>query len=461
MSSKRKWVSHLAFSNIKKHMKRNFFSVASLVIGLTASFLIIGFSNNAKASILKQSYRQFDYGSLTITKEIKTESKNGGLSIVRNNRPSLMEMQSINNELSHYEVDINLDAIVPNYLTISYQKITLKDFTYECVYSYAGNYINKNLLIEGRIPKTDTLNEVVINKEAYEQLSELLNTSPINKSLKLYQESESVYYTEDEYEPVITDYFIYDKTIKIVGVVDDLSFLSTPKIYYSYLALKDYLSVVYLNNLSTYFGKDISWVNRIDECSGADMLSSYSYRLFLKDYTLVNTIEDEINNVGEPFDITCSSLTRTNALIGLIDAATTGMEVFLIIALLGTSLIMGIVSFSFYSEDKKTIAILVCLGGKMSDVNDIYCTENLIIGITAFAISIAISPLLQLLINWIIKSFIGFDKLIKIPFKSFFNIPFGLPLLVFVSTLLISIVSTMLPILFSKKISLKEELKDE
>ena len=221
------------------------------------------------------------------------------------------------------------------------------------------------------------------------------------------------------------------------------------------------MSVVYLNNLSTYFGKDISWVDRIDECSGADALSSYSYRLFLKDHKLVNSIENDINDIKEPFEISCGSLTRSNALISLIDAATTGMEVFLIIALIGTSLIMGIVSFSFYSEDKKTIAILICLGGRMSDVNDIYCVENMMIGLVAFLISILISPLLQLLINWIIKSFTGFEQLIKIPFLSFMNIPFGLPLIIFSSTLLISVLSTLLPIAFSKKISLKEELKDE
>ena len=457
MVNKRKWVSHLATSNLKKHMKRNIFSILSLVIGLTSSFLIIGFSNNAKATIVKQSYRQLEYGSLTITKEIKTESKNGGLSIVRNNRPSLEEMQSISSKLSIYEVDINYDAILPNYLKITDGKEQLKDFTYECIYSFTGPYIDKSLLINGDLPSDDVLDEVVINQEAYKQLKE----PSMNKTLHLYHECENIYYTDNNEQPTITDYFIYDKEVKIVGVVDDLSFLSTPKIYYSYLAFKDYLSNVYLNNLSTYYEKDISWINRIDECSGADSISSYSYRLFLKDYSLIPSIEGSINQLDEPFEITCTSLTRSNALISLIDAATTGMEVFLIIALLGTSLIMGIVSFSFYSEDKKKIAILVCLGGKMGDVNDIYCTENLIIGVAAFAISVTIAPLLQLLINWIIKSFTGFEQLIKIPLLRFSNIPLGLPLIVLTATLLISILSTLLPIAFSKKISLKEELKDE
>ncbi len=454
---KRKWVNHLAISNLKKHMKRNFFSVAALVIGLTASFLIIGFSNNAMKSVINQSYRQLEYGSLTITKEIKTESKNGGLSVVRNNRPTIEEMQSINSQLTQYEVDLNFDAILPNYLNITYDQETLKDFTYECIYSFTGNYINKDLLIDGKMPNKDILDEVVINKKAFKELNE----SCLNKQLKLYQECEITYYTDDDQQPAITDYFIFEKEVTIVGVVDDLNFLSTPKVYYSYLALKDYLSTIYLNNLSTYYEKDISWINRIDESSGADSVSSYSYRLFLKDYNFIPSLEEDIAQIKEPFEITCSSLTRLNALTSLINAATTGMEVFLIIALIGTSLIMGIVSFSFYLEDKKTIAILVCLGGKMSDINDIYCTENMMIGITAFVISITIAPLLQLLINWIVKSFSGFEQLIKIPLLTFMKIPLGLPLLVFASTIFISIISTLLPIAFSKKISLKEELKDE
>ena len=53
--------------------------------------------------------------------------------------------------------------------------------------------------------------------------------------------------------------FIYDKNIHIVGIVDDFNFLSTPKIYYSYLSFKEYLEDSLLINLSTYLGEDISW----------------------------------------------------------------------------------------------------------------------------------------------------------------------------------------------------------
>ena len=56
-----------------------------------------------------------------------------------------------------------------------------------------------------------------------------------------------------------------------------------------------------------------------------------------------------------------------------------GMEIFLIVALIGTALILGIVSFSSYSEDRKTIAILSTLGAKRDDVMDIYISENIIV----------------------------------------------------------------------------------
>ena len=97
----------------------------------------------------------------------------------------------------------------------------------------------------------------------------------------------------------------------------------------------------------------------------------------------------------------------------------------------------------------------------MDNINDIYCIENMMIGLIAFLVSIILSPLLQLLINFIVFKIAGFSNIISIPFMRFIDIPFGLPLVIFVGTIFVSIVATMLPISFSKKISLKEELKDE
>lgn len=456
-----KWVRHLAFSNIKKHRKRNAFSIISLIVGLTSSFLIIGFSFNAKESIKRECFKQLDYGSLTITKENRSESSNGGLSIIRNTRPTREEMQTLDNKLSNFEFDLCFDALVPNYSSISVNKEELKDFTYECIYSFIDDYLDEDLLIEGNFPKEDSLLEVVINESAYKEYTKHFKNSPIGKFIKISYEIDFPYYLDDENQTMVRDYFSYNQTAQVVGVVKDLTFLSTPKIYYSYLALKDYLSHIYLNNLSTYLNKDYSWVDRVDESNGSDPVNGYTYRLFLKKAQPIENVSNLIDEIGEPFFIGSNSQTRTDALLSLVGAASTGMELFLIISLIGTALIMGIVSFSFYSEDKKTIAILSCLGAKASNVNDIYCFENIFIALLAFIFSIILAPILQVVINLIVKNAAGYSNIIGIPFIRFMDIPFGLPLLVFISTLLVAIISTLLPIAFSKKISLKEELKDE
>ena len=455
------WISHLAKSNLRKHLTRNIFSIVSLIIGLSASFLIIGFSNNAKNSIKEESYHQFDYGSLTITKESEVKSNNGGLSIIRNYRPSKDDIDFLKSELKDFEIDLDLSGLVPNYSSIKYNDEILKDVTYECVYSFFDKYTDKNLLIEGEFPQDDSLEFVVVNDKFEKEFMKKYQKTSLGQFLNVHQESEHIYFLEDDESDNIRDYFVFDQKIQIVGIVKDLSFLSTPKIFYSYVALKDYLSNIYLNNLSSYFGKNYSWVKRIEESNDSDSVNGYSYRLFLKNIKDVNKLDNIIDEIKKPFSLDSICKTRTDALLNLVNAASQGMGIFLIISLIGTTLIMGIVSFSFYVEDKKVIAILSALGANATQINDIYCLENIIISSFSLIISFVISPFLQILFNSIIFHFSGFKNMIKIPFLSFLDIPLGLPLLIIFLTLLISLLSTLLPIIFSKKISIKEELKDE
>ena len=129
------------------------------------------------------------------------------------------------------------------------------------------------------------------------------------------------------------------------------------------------------------------------------------------------------------------------------------MELFLIIALVGTTLILGIISFSSYTEDKKTSAILTWLGANKKEIFSIYFYENLFICLISLISSFAISPLLALLTNFIIQNITGFMNMISIPLLTF--------LIIIPSTLLICTGSTYLPLFFSKKISPKEELAEE
>ena len=336
---------------------------------------------------------------------------------------------------------------------------SLNELIYTKIYSFESNSVDSSLLIKGVLPK-DEIGEIVINDVAYRYLKDKFKYEPLDTYIELKVTNEATYYTGEEIKPYISDIFVFERKLKIKGVVKELSFLNVPKAFYSYVSLEEYMENTLLNNLSEYFERDISWYERIKESSDNDQLSSYAYEAFLKDINQHNLLR---NNDLEYGDIKYSnpSLVVGDTLKNLIDASCVGMELFLVIAIVGSCLILGILSLSSYSEDRKSCAILSCLGASRSQIEDIYLVENILLGIVSIALSFLTAIFISSPVNKLITNIFGMEEMIDIPFKSFLNIPYGLPIIVILAILLLVSFTTLIPIKFSKKISLKEELADE
>lgn len=455
------WISHLAISNFIKRIKRNIISMVSLTLCLVSSLLIIGFSYGSETSIINESYKQVDYGVASISKETSTRISDSGMTLKHLFKPNQEEKKQIIDDLPYFHIMENYDALVPMALTIKSEGKTIDNIYYQPVYSFSEKTLNYGLLKDGFIPSKDCLQEILINQKAYEVIKKT-GIDPFKAILTITSSYTYNYYPEDDYlHPVITDYFIYEKNAKITGVFQEFDFLNTPKVYYSYVALDNYLNNSLLNNLSSYLEEDYSWGDIVSSSEVNDPISSYSLKLFLKDDKDKTNLRSYVEALKEPFAITSNSLMIDEALTSLVSAANYGLGFFLAIAFIGTALILGIVSFSSFVEDRKKIAILKCLGAKRSDIVSIYMMENIFISLISVTLSLILSYPLSLFINFIVKKTLGFTNLISIPFSSFLNVPFLLPFILVVASLLLSIISTGLPIIFSKKISLKEELKDE
>lgn len=455
------WSNRISLNNFKRRIARNIISTLSVVTGLVATLLILGFSNGSTDSIRESTYKQFDYGVSTISKQFSQNLEGSKMSLIQMSRPTFEDLSSYQNELSHYHMEYNFDSLVPSYSKIQLGDEPLEDFSYRPIYSFLNETIDKSLLVDGYLPGTDNLNEVVINKKAYDEILKRSGNNPLDLVLNISFDAEFHYYTGKESNPTISDVFSYQKSAHIVGVVDEMVFLNTPKIYYSYSALANYLLDYPVNNLSEFLENEITWYERIAMSGNSEDISSFSYRLFLKDISNKELLHEHVSNLTSPIVLESTAVTLSDTLLDLVGAATIGMELFLIITLVGTALIMGIVSFSSYSEDKKIIAILSCLGANRSDVSDIYVFENILIAIISIVLSMVISPLLERLANYLINHFTGFSNMVVIPFSSFMGLPYLLILLVIVLTIFVATVSTILPISFSSKISLKKELTDE
>ena len=455
------WINQLFLSNFKRRFKRNIISIVSLVVGLVSTMLIFGFSNGYHQSVLNSSYQQLDYGVSSFYKETSQNIEGSKMSLVQMNRPSFEEMVDLDNTLDAFYIEPNTDALLPKFPLIKSGEERLDKISYNQIYSFTDFSTDASLLIKGVIPSINSLYDVVINENAYKYLKDIFKSDPLDTTLNIYSDYEYHYYTEDELNPVITDYFVYEKNIHIVGVVKDFQFLATPKIYYPYVSLKELLDEYLLNNLSASVNRDVSWLEIIENSYGGEAISSYSYRLFLKDINQKNNLRDIVDNIEEPYKIDSYSLTISDSLFNLMNAASMGMELFLMIAIMGTALILGIISFSSYTDDKKISAILTCLGAERSGIFSIYLKENILMGFLSMSISMAITPVLNFITNNIIQTITTFKNLISVPWMSFLGVPLLFPLALISATFLICYFSTYIPLMFSKKISPKEELCDE
>ena len=418
-------------------------------------FLVVGFISNKDNAIKESAYKQLDFGSGLVSQEVKTGGV-GLLSLTKSTRPGLSTLTSNKQIADNYEICLNFSAILPQNIEISYQDATIHDTSFIPVYSFDKQHVNHSLLSFGAFPNSNSLSEVIINQKALEIMTSTLNKSPLNESFSINHSVDVQYVTEDE--DYITDTFHFNKETTVVGVVNELNYLATPKIYYSYSALIEYMKELILENLSTYNNMDITWYDRVFSAENHSPISSFSYMLFLKDISNKEfAFRKDVFINGLSFS--SSSITLGDSLFNFMQVAEYGLVLFLVITLLGTLIILCIVSFTSFSEDQRSCAILTSIGATESHIEDIYVQESFLNELIAFVISIFTSFGISKLVNYLIGRFIDVNELISIPFLSFLGIKFLFPILTLAVIVMIVLFSTLIPISLNKRKTIKARVR--
>lgn len=457
------WVERIALSNLRKRFFRNIVSILSLAISLVATTLVIGFSKNATAAISKEGKKRIDYGVLTIAKEESFDLSGTLISLVQQSRPSIEKVNILKKTNNKFKYTNNYDILMNMNSSCSYFDNELDDLLFRPIYNFSSPSFDHSLLLDGNIPPSSSFQHVLINKKALELLKKSSKLYPINQTLRYKSFYESSYYTFDEANSVINDTFVLNKDFTISGVVDELDFLSTPIVYYSYEGFIRYLSDTKLNNLSSYYESDYTWKDRIDNVGDGDDLSSYSIRAFLKDYHDNDKLSSYISSIKDKNDLTATSLALTveDSLTSLVDAASKGMSLFLIIAIIGVTLIIGILSFFSYTEDHRSSAILSSLGASHNSIVSVYLFENVLVGLLSYILSILLSFPFIKLADYLLNKYLGLNEMISFPYYLLSKFKIDYLLLLLIGMLLVVALSTFIPIKFSKKISISKELRDE
>ena len=454
MNIKSSWTSSFSFKNFRKRIKRNVFVIVSISVSLIMGNLVFGFIYGKDESIRETTYRQFDFGYGTISKD-EVVSNTGVLKLTKTVRPELELLQKNEKINKLFEICPNFLSIMPLNPKVTYDGLSLEGIDFTPIYTFDNKHIDNSIITQGYLGSGNNLNEVIINNKCYDQLKKVINKNPLYETISISHHFECNYILENE--EFVTDTFTININCKITGVCDEMSYLASSKIYYSYLALESYMQDSVLINLSTYNDNKITWYDRVVNAENYSYISAYSYQLFLKDYKY----RDEIYNVDLSFNdisFTSNSLIIAKSLSDFLQVAEYALFLFLSITMIGAILILSIISFTNFCEDRKTSAILSIIGAKNSDIENIYVNESLISGLISLVISICFSIPLSILINNIIFKYVSIKNIVQIPFLRMLNIPFAYPLFLLLVLVAVITFASIIPIKFSQFRTLKQEL---
>lgn len=435
--------------NFKRHLSRNLICFGSGLIGYLSLLICLGFFSGSKNSIMSEKKRFLDYQVSYLYKEEKIELKNSPLRLVQQIRPTLVEATSL---LSKYDVSIknDLSLFIPSNAGFSLNGEKQDPCSFRCIKEVSNLKNLSSLIVEGEEINEENLKYVYVNKEFIKKYG--------RESLdgEIFFSNEC----EIDYEG-IKETINLNFTFSIAGVVSEMSFLNTPKIFYSYTKLLEYLNSIELNNIADKLGISISIEELLFSKSGEDALTNYNYLAFINEFSDVERIYSDngikesnvqINNLNNQISTSFESLNFS---------FTATLVLFVIIGIVGLILLLGINGFSSFVFHQKESAVLKILGTPLDNIFSIYLVESVFISMLSFTLSMALSFPVSSLFNRYLWSKTGIQNLVEIPYKNYLNIPY----IVIVGGLLISILigvfSVYIPLIKFRKDRLVEELRDE
>jgi len=437
--------------HLNKHKVRNIISLSAIVFSSLCLLMSFGYINGSNNSINNYSKKSLQYGVATIAKKTVVDIPGSPIKISKLTRPNENEINFLKEDISSVVISNNYQAVFPSYPTFVFDNKTIDDIEFYPTYDFK-NY--SNLLTKGLLPNNDEFIEVVVNEEFVKHFGYSIDNI-INLNLELSFDLEVINYSSKH--KAIKDKIEYKNKLLIKGVVKEFSYLNSPRIYYPYLGLEDYLDTIILSNYSSELGFEISAKEIVEVADNKDSNSGYSYNIFINDLNEVDKLfkyKEKFDKNNE-FDITSNSYTIINSYSSMTSIISKSLIIFIVIALIGTIFIVSISSYANYTINKKESAILSILGLDRKSLFFIFGIENLLVAIFSLTLSMILSKPIEILFNIILNNNFHLENLIAIPYLSF------TPILIILGIVLVSLISTFIPFIFYEKNYIVEELKDE
>lgn len=426
-----KYMLKMCLSIVKNQFRKILFSIVSL--GLSLSFFLLSLNTYSSIDSLISSNinssLNYNLMNLSLVKETKLDNSN--FTLVKNVRPSVIELEMLNEALENNIISYDLSPLISMYPKVYKNEDRNKyiDKIEFVPYALSMHGYLKNK-IEGDIPSS--LYEMVANKKAMDILNQTSFYLDLSTSID--------YKTKDN--KIISDSFIKEVKVDIVAECNEFALIETPRIYYPYDYLENVTKNIKLPNLSRYFNDELSLYDRLTQYTyDNDPYISYSYFLEIDDIKLVPSIYEMVNKTSydnNHFEMKNDSLEVINSFSSVFDAVYEVITIFIAITIIISLLLLSLSLDSIVSDNKIDIGIMRCIGIMKRDLMVVYLLCSLFVGLVGLCFSLTFYSVGAIVIN---QTLLRNLALVSIPSKlSIKNAYIGL-LLVIVITVISSLSS--------------------
>ncbi len=439
------WGKELFLHNYRKNLPKNAISLVSGILGYLALLISLGFYYGSKNMLETERSNYLNYTQASISKQVRYEANDAPIALIKNERPTIEECKKIFKNYGEVSIKNDYSFFFPSYNSFTLNGFPHGDATFVPLEDISLKNREKNFLIEGELPRGNSLNYCIVNKE----FKKANGDNVIGRRIKA---SHEVMVERDGKK----DNVVVDLSLLIIGVVDEFSFLNTPKIFYSYPSLETMLNRKELENIGMSLGEFLEENNN-------ESYFSYSYNIFFNEGNAkeIEELASRLENEEDGYVISSTPFTINSSFKNLYEAFSKSLLPFLLIEIFGICFILSSLTYHSFLERRKQAAITTSLGARENDVNLIYQSEPIINSIFSSAVSLALSFPLSNLISKLLERKAGLSSIIKIPYFSFLGIPY-FPFVALISfSLLVAIISCSIPLFVTRKRNLLEELRDE
>ena len=442
------WTGRFVWRNLKKNWLKDLTCFAAGMTGFCSVVLSVGFFvGNGPAFAEEQSHTLF-YPCATISKRTEIEVPGSNLTLVQKKRPSKDDVALRLGEGIDVYVADDYSYFFPGMMTFGYRELQQEPTLFQPLLDFSLSWHGLDMVQQGRRPNGGSLSECLVNEE----FATKFGTDCLGETLSLSARSTVTFNGKQN------EVFVEAKMV-IVGIVREFAFLNSPRVYYSYQALGDRLKNLFVEDDE---GGRETVADLVEIAPDDSPYANYDRLLFLGDEPSVNKLFSLIEEgVVDELEIVSQAQSLRASFDGLSSAFTSSLGLFVGIALVGLAMILGMSSLSSYVSGRKEAAVLRVLGAKGGEIYSIYMVEAALLCVASAVASIALVPLLQRILNALLRQKFDVSNLIRVPLWEYAGVSFFLPLVLIGAALFLGLFASLIPMVVNKGAPIAVELRDE